>query len=373
MVVRFLRRIIPFLFSILLFISACSEKNKSDSFSIKGNLTNVDSPFFLIAIEKSDTIAVDTIFVDKKGDFSYTGTVDELSMASLFFNGKSWSTGVFVDKNLSIEVKGDVDSPDLIMINGGAVNDDLTSFKKDNKGLLNSKSRLLQRMMSESVNSETYKDYDTELKNINFGLTTKAREYIEKNPTKIASVVLIQDFCKNNTSVEILDNLLALLRDDAANFSLTKDLLKYSEIAKKSIEGAQAPTLKVVNEHVDFNLDSLKGKFVYLIFTSYDFDIYQTQVSALIKMYKQFRKDGIEFVSVVIDAPEQGLNVPDSIKWKVVYDYAGWASNAVKDYNITEVPFGILIAPDGSIIGRGISHLSVEDKIKYYKESKKAQ
>lgn len=373
MVVRFLKRIIPFLFSVLVFLSACSEKNKSDSFSIKGNLTNIDSPFFLIAIEKSDTIAVDTIFVDRKGDFSYSGNVDELSMASLFFNGKSWSTGVFVDNNLNIEVKGDADSPDLIMINGGQVNDDLTSFKKENKGLLNSKSRLLRSMLSESVNSEIHKDYDAELKNINFSLTNKAREYIEKNPTKIASVVLIQDFCKNNTSIEILDNLLTLLHGDAAGFSLTKDLLKYSEIAKKSIEGAQAPKLEIINEHVNFNLNSLRGKFVYLIFTSYDFDIYQTQVSALIRMYAQLKKEGVELVSVVIDAPEQGLSVPDSIKWKVVYDYSGWASSAVKDYNITEVPFGILIAPDGSIIGRGISYLSVEDKIEYYKNSKKTQ
>ncbi len=369
MVINYMKSI-RLLFSIicLILISACAKDQNKQDFTVKGNLSNINSPYFFIAIENSDSIKVDTIFVDAKGSFNYEGSIDKLSMASLFFNEKSWSTAIFVDKGLNIEIKGNANRPDLIMVNGGEVNNDLTTFKKNNSKLLERKADLLHQINSAN-NGEMVNGYDTELKNINFELTDKAKEYIRNNPDKIASVVLIQDFYKNNTSIESLDKELSSLTGEAADFSLTKELLRYSENAKRSLVGSVAPKLEINQNGKDFKLESLKGKFVFLTFGTYDTELYQPQLSSMINVYKSLKNKNIEFVSVIIDAPEKKITVPDSIKWKVFYEHSGWASKLVKDYNISLVPYGILISPEGIILDRGISSISLGDKIDHYQKA----
>lgn len=344
--------IICSILALLLVFSACSRDESGNSFSIKGRLSDVDAPYFFIAVEEDEQIKIDTVFVDEQGAFSYKGKTDHLIMASLYFDKKSWSTSIFLDKGWNVEIKGNADRPDLIKVNGGNVNDDLTLFKKKNSDLFGAKADILQSIASLDK-GEVLQNKDAELKNIDFELTNRVRTYVESNPGKIASVVLIQDFFKNEAFLETLDKSLDLLTGDALRFPLTKELRKYSEMLKQSKIGAIAPAINLKNGNKSLNLDTFKGKYIYLTFISHDSTIYTTEIPAMMKAYVDLKSKNIEFVSVIIDAPEKSTP-PDSIKWHIYYDQHSWASDVFKNYNITEVPYGVLISPEGYIVGRKI-------------------
>jgi len=337
---------------VFLFIFSCTEKRDADSYVIKGKLSNIGASYFFLATEEEGAVKVDTIFVDSKGSFLHEGKVTHMIMASLYFDKKSWATSIFIDKGWNIEIKGDANRPDLIMVTGGNVNDDLTEFKKSNADLFNTKADIIQSVM-ESDTQVISQSQDIELKNIDFELINRANTYIQKNPGKIASVVLIQDFFKNPATAETLDKKLELLTGDALRFPLTKELTRYSDMQKQSQIGASAPHIQLKNGKKSLDINSFKGKYLYLTFTSRDSMIYDSEIPAMMKAYDNLKNKNVKFVSVVIDAPE-GSVAPDSIKWDVYYDYRGWASDALKNYNVTEVPYGILISPEGRILERNI-------------------
>lgn len=348
--------------SILLFMSACGHKDKTD-FSLKGTLANLDSPYIFIAFEKNDSISVDTIYADKKGSFLYKSEVEGLTMASLYFENKSWAVSIFLNKGWNIDIKGDVNRPDLISVNGGDVNNDLTAFKKNNEQLFNTRSELLSHIKDAS-SDEMIQNYSSELKTVNFELTNKAKQFIEDNPEKIASVILIQDFYKDETSIEVLDKQLALLQGEALKFPLTRDLKRYSEKVNLSQVGAKAPffTLKNNNEEVTF--DHYRNKYLLITFSESDStNILSGELPQLIEAYKEFAsRKNVEFLSVVMT--DEIKVTPDSIKWTVVYEPNMWASEIIKSYNITEIPYNVLISPAGIILGRGLSVIPFIERIK---------
>ena len=357
-------------FFILLFVCSCGKKDET-LYTVKGTLQNLESPFIFITTEKNDSILLDTIFVDKKGHFSYKGKADQLTMVSLYFEKKSWSTSVFVDKGWNVEVKGDINHPDLININGGDVNNDLTAFKKDNLQLFNTRSELLSQIEN-ATTPEMKQNYSTELKNVNFELTNKAREFVQNNPDKIASVILIQDFYKNSTSVDALDEELKLLKGDAARFFLTKDLQKFSEKVKSSQIGAKAPSFELKNKDKEINLDDFKNKYLLITFsTDNEDDSVMESLPIIMDTYKKLKGKNVEFLSVVFN--DEVLPVADSIKWTVFYDTKGWASEIIKSYNINELPYSVLISPEGLILERGLSVVPSIDKIDELLQANKAK
>lgn len=367
MMIKVLNKMLLILISSLVLI-ACSKDNNTTSFSLKGRLVNVDSPYFFITFEDENQIKIDTIFIDKQGAFSYKGKTENLVMASLFFDKKSWSTSIFANKGWNVEIKGDVNRPDLIEIKGGDVNDDLTSFKKKNKDLFSAKADILQTIV-ESDKDNISQNRGAELKNIDFELINRVKGYVENNPEKIASVVLIQDFFKNEMSIETLDDCLSLLVGDALRFPLTSELKRYSEMLKKSQVGAPAPLIDIKRGDEKLDIPAFKGKFLYLTFTSRDSVIYNMEVPAMMKAYTDLKNKNIEFVSIIIDAPEDSTP-PDSIKWQLYYEPHGWASNALRNYNITEIPYGVLISPEGNIIARNIHPSTLLSKIEEISNTK---
>lgn len=354
--------VLGLLILLMIVVQSCGEKTKDYNFTVKGKFENIDSPYFYITFDTADSLIVDTIFVNAKGDFNYKGNIDKLTIASLFFNEKSWSPSIFINENWTVNINGDINQPDLIMVKGGDVNDDLTSFKKNNESLFRSKADLLDAVANESTSPEIIQNHIAELKNVNFELTNKARSYIEENPDKIASVILIQDFYKNTASIDMLNKLLASLTGQAANYPLTAELKQYSERVKLSQVGSKAPYFNLKLNGKSKDLNSLKGKYVYLTFGLDRPELYADEISRLIKIYPKFKGKNVEIISVVLDV-DHNTQIPDSVKWDVFYDYKGWASDIVQDYNITSVPYGILISPDGYIIERDLKSVALEEKM----------
>lgn len=344
---------------LLLVLALVSCEGNPSEFKVKGRLDNVTNGYFYAAREVGDSLLVDTVKVDSKGDFTFSGTVDTLTVVSLYFNQNTKSTYILVDKGWTVDLRGDVLFPDLITAKGGGINDDLTSFKEHNKDLLKSRAEILNAIGDGAEgDSLSGKEY-AELNNINFTLSNIATNYVKANPDKIASVMLINTFFKDESTITRLDESIEHLKDEAMVFPLTVELKRYSAKVKQSMVGAPAPYFTLKNlKGKDVNLTDYRGKYLFLSFVSTTCAVCNEERKSTVEIYNQLKKEkkDIEFLTIVMDTEIEPLpkSAVDSIKWTVLREMGGWSGSTVQQYYVREIPYHILISPDGIIVERNL-------------------
>lgn len=364
---------IAFLVLLLLFISiftSCKQENDQE-FTVSGKLENVKESYFIAAYEQRDSLIIDTIRVDKKGNFLIKNTIDSLSIMSLYFNDNNKYTYVFIDKGLHVDISGDVLYPDLLDTRGGSINDDLRVFKTKHTDLLKKRTDILTALEDSCYSSNELdihyeKTLLTNLNNVNFELATVVGEYVKMNPDKISSVMLINAFVKSELTIPRLDECLAKLRGDAARFYIAQELSKYSELIKQSAEGVMCPSFsRKTNDGKIFNIISQRGKYILLSFMPSDCETFKEQNDYQIDLYKKFKHDNvnIEFTTILVNSENKVMpsNISKSIKWTLIYEEKGWSSELLETFNIRNIPFHILIDPNGIILNRDISLFSLEE------------
>ncbi|MDD2552262.1 MAG: thioredoxin-like domain-containing protein [Dysgonamonadaceae bacterium] len=352
--------LILFLFSILLF--SCEKDD--ERLMISGEITNLVNPYFLASFRVSDSVAVDTIHVDEKGKFSYFQNIDTTTMFTFYFNDFHSSTVVFTEKGVKkIKLKGDAILPDLIEIKGGEINDNLSVFKKENEAILKQRSLLLAQTNDEAdssiktINIISEKEQLALMNSLNHELAQKVEDFIIEHPDKISSVILINEFFKNNENPKTFDRVLGYLKGDALNFPLTSKLQKYNEKLMLSSEGADMPYFQLtdVNDKTVRSND-FRDKYLLISFLSSNGEKSKENLEILKDEYHQLDKKNIEFLSIYIDSDTFPIvyHEIDSIPWKIVTADKSWGSDIVDAYNVHYVPFNILIDPKGKIVSRDI-------------------
>jgi len=347
-------------------ISFFSCEKKSDSnYSIEGKIDNLPlQEIYALREATKDSLVIDTIPIRKEGEFKFEGKIDEPTMISLYIGEQSMPVNLFVQEGYHVKVKGDAIQSDLIEVKGGAVNDDINDFKIKNAGLLQSKHRILSK--NENLDP-------AELKNINLQLARNVREYVEQNPAKIASVILMNEYSINNTSAEQLGKDIELLKGMASNFYLTTNLKSYYDKIRSSAKGAVAPQIEMKDiKNKTFKLTELKGKPVLLIFDLKNSPA-NTEYFDKLKESQKKLKNKVRFVSIILDENEKSpdpetVKLAKSLDWTVLLDGKKWNSKEVKKYNVTTAPYMILISENGLIKERDVLLDSLV--VQYDKETK---
>lgn len=332
-------------------MNACNSLSDSD-FSVEGKLSNL-STSRLLAIKEylHDSLSIDTIQVNNKGEFTYKGKTNQPIIVSLFSDRENQPITFFLEKNYSVKIKGDVTLGDLAEIRGGNVNNHLQDFRTANDNLLLTKYRILGK--KENMDP-------AELKNINLQLAKNARKYAEENPDQIASVILLNQYSKNYTSPENLGKDIQSLRGKAAEFYEVSHLKEYYDRVKLSAVGAVAPDIALRScTGKMVRLTDFKGKPVLLIFDLKNAPLNTKYFEALKDAQKKL-KNKVNFISIIID---EDYRYPDSkttelaknLDWPILIDGRKWSSKEVKKYNIKIAPSMILISSSGTIEERDIS------------------
>lgn len=370
-----------FLTLTLIFSFFACKKGKS-TYEVNGKLNNVTDSVFFAARETHDSIFIDTIKINKKGEFSFSGNTDTLTIISLYFKSNNASPYILVDKGWKVEVNGDINLTDMIEVKGGHVNNELTAFKKTNKDLLIARKELLKSKSLKvgiQVDSTENKSDHVEVKNIEFDLNNIASEYVKNNPRKISSVILLDNFFKNEEYLERLSQGLDQLEGAAYDFPLATKLREYRDKVKKSAIGASAPSFYVEDRNgKKISLIDLRGKYLLISFLSTTCNACQELLPNLVKEYTLIQKDkkNIEMISLVIDVEEKDIaETPEmkSVQWSLIPVNGGWSANIFDEYNVKEVPYMILISPEGKILERDVQIFNLNAKLNSYPNIKKEE
>lgn len=364
--------VISFMVSVIIMLLSCN--NKSSQTIIKGTITNLEDSEILITYFISDSLVIDTTWANTKGDFSFKCNIDTLTSFSLYLNEQNSSVMIFADSHDKIIVKGDADIADLVKVSGNEVNNDLTRFKELNADLLTRRYLLYDNLKNtnatDSLNNLmalAHSDEESKINNINLDLIVAAEDFIEKNPNKLSSLILINDFFANAESSESFDRVMSLLKGDILKTKMGHNLNTYLSKIKRSAEGVAMPYFEVADIKNDtINSYDYKGKYLLLSFLSATGIDSRETINALKDTYSSINKDSVEFISIYIDSNINSNEFieKDSIDWKVVPATKSWASDIVDAYNVEFVPNIILVSPSGVIRARDLSATAVSKELK---------
>lgn len=362
----------------LLFFGACNNEPKN-AFTIQGQFENISDSYLVAVTEIGDSLIIDTVQVDNKGVFKMSGITDTLSIVSFYFKGAEARPSVLVDKGWNVNVKGDLSNLDLIEVSGGVVNDDLSKFKESVQNLLKERATLLNDtgvLPNSEEDSVNIKNKDVKLKNVNFELMNAATKYIKENPSKVSSVLIMNELFKNEESLDRLSESLKLLRGRASDFPLTERLKAYEAYIRKSAKGSTAPAFLLDDiKGKSVGIREMNGKFVLLSFTSTECPMCDERYKQLKEQYQTLKngkeKYNIEFVIVVKDIENREIDkILTAEKWTVIPVEGGWATKIFEDYNVNNIPYNILISPQGKIVERNISAVNLKTILDKYPQAK---
>ena len=141
-----------------------------------------------------------------------------------------------------------------------------------------------------------------------------------------------------------------------------KRIVKQLEINKEKLEamkplspGSEAKEIALPNPEGDtLRLSDYKGKIVLLDFWASWCGPCRKENPNVVKLYEKYKKDGFEVFSVSLDKSKEGWEKAikqDGLNWEGhVSDLKFWNSSAARSYNVSSIPFTVLIDKEGKVI-----------------------
>jgi len=131
--------------------------------------------------------------------------------------------------------------------------------------------------------------------------------------------------------------------------------------------GQKAPEISLPNpDGKVVPLSSLQGKYVLVDFWAFWCKPCRKENPNVVKAYKQYKDKGFEVYGVSLDRDKAdwvSAIKEDGLTWTHVSDLKYFESQAALDYNISAIPFSILLDPNGVIIAKNLRGKALEKKL----------
>ncbi|WP_207533808.1 TlpA disulfide reductase family protein [Desertivirga arenae] len=344
------------------------------NFKIQGKIANIGSPAKVFLTYSKEGAQVADSALLKDGAFSFSGTTDLITYATLVLDYKGVGIG-----NLNRKTKIDVlpvylvegttvlksaDSLSKAVATGTRINEDGQRYSKLLKSV-NEKivelNREYENAAPEKKTSEEflqglqsrYDGYQQERAEIN-------KKFIKENPDSFISFMALYTIAGQSPEgpeVEAIFNSLSpSIREsrEAAAFKKALDNSKRTSIGAMAIDFTQAdPQGKLVK------LSGFRGKYVLLDFWASWCGPCRQENPNVVKAFNTYKDKNFTILSVSLDrenGKEAWLRAIDNDKltWTHVSDLKFWNNEAAVKYGIRSIPQNFLIDPSGKIIAKNL-------------------
>lgn len=212
---------------------------------------------------------------------------------------------------------------------------------------------------------EQIEQLQTQLKNEVYG------DYIRKNPTSPIAFFALQQFSgaliDQPEATQKLFNLLPQALRQSPDGRRMETLIGFARLTQV---GSQAPDFTESNaEGQTISLSDFKGKYVLINFWASWCGPCRAQNPTLIKLYNDYKGQGLEILGVSLDKPGEKNEWTDAISedhlsWPQVSDLRFWNSKVGRMYGVVVLPQNVLVDRSGKIVAKNLTMDALTRKLR---------
>jgi len=273
----------------------------------------------------------------------------------------------------AIEVKS-VDSFANASISGSKSNVEFDKLRTAAKPFESKASALLKKAAAEEKagNQSALENTQQQIDELQTRLKNEVyADYIRKNPNSPIAFFALQQFSgalidQPDETQQLFNALPQSLRQSPDGRRM-ETLIQF---AKLTPVGSQAPEFTESDpDGKSIGLSDFKGKYVLVSFWASWCGPCRAQNPTLIKLYNQYKEQGLEILGVSLDKPGEKSEWTDAIKednlsWPQVSDLRFWNSKVGKMYGVVVLPQNVLIDRSGKIVAKNLTMEALSRKLK---------
>ena len=372
--------------TIAIALASCSG-SKNGGFELKGTLTNsAGETLVLEQMSQKGATVIDSVQIDEKGNFKFEhARLPQMDFYRLKITDANFAiivadstqqlnfTGDAKQLGKAYTVEGSPDTKHFINLN--------TVLQKSNAAFDSLKTAFSAVMMSlqmdslkmDSLNNVAEKAY---MEIIERG-TPELIKKVESFPGTIANFSAF-NYINIEKYLPVYEKVSVALQDKYPASFYTKELKTNLENYKKQFElkesqnkamptGAAMPDIQLNNPDGKLiALSSFKGKIVLVDFWASWCGPCRRENPNVVRVYNKFHSKGFEVYGVSLDEEKDKwvkAIEKDGLPWTHVSDLGGWQSSVCATFNITAIPFTILVDRKGNIAAKGLRGEELEKKV----------
>ena len=353
---------IAFFGALLLLITSCSEPRTT----IKGCIQGLpDGTKVTLGLrmknqmqEITKTKIKDSRFTIRiKGftpDFAIIGIDNYNSIPILLESGK-------------IKINGHRDEPTKVTISGTKANESLQQFNELEVAYYTLLSEQQAAWVKSSDSAEKAKIQQTLIDAYQKHTHAKVRMVRENRDNLFAYYLVEKELYERTNPIPpaSMDSMIAVL--DLSEPNAFTNRIAVQEAIRKSLESNTAPDFSIPTPTGDsIRLSSLQGKYVLLDFWASWCGPCRAESPRMVALHNQYKDHNFTILGISADKDRNAwlkAIEEDSLQWLHGSNLAGWDDAVFQLYNINSIPSTVLIAPDGTVVARGLKGEELEQKL----------
>lgn len=373
-------RYLKFVIILLVLSYGCNSKERDNNTKKEGYINLSGTVGFpkangLILLEEftgSDFKVKDTLTLDENYTYSKNVKVDNPGYYRLNFYNLQHVNVILHRDDIKVSVAGNSQNG-FSQVSGSSDHDFIAAVQKASQDFQQSEG--VQRINQEFGEANQNEDQEK--------MNALRQEYLELDEEFKQSIVNMIDTMGASLGVVevlrsggILDKdkyydtykkYAELLKSELPNSSIANLFVTEVDQMKRLAVGQMAPEISLPNPDGEIvPLSSLRGKYVLVDFWAKWCGPCRMENPNIVRMYNRFNKDGFEVYGVSLDRNKSDwlkAIEQDGLRWTQVSDLKYWNSEAARLYNIKAIPFGILVDPEGVIIGKNLRGPALQKKL----------
>ena len=190
---------------------------------------------------------------------------------------------------------------------------------------------------------------------------------VEKAPSLAVINLLQSNVLDKDQYYDTYVQVAGKLKQAWPEYSRTQEFVSYVDKMKLTAVGQPAPEIALPDPQGKIvPLSSMKGKYVLVDFWAKWCGPCRQENPNVVRAYQKYKDKGFTVYGVSLDRNRadwlQAIQ-QDNLTWTHVSDLKYWQSEAAKTYNITGIPFSLLLDPNGVIIAKNLRGAALHQKL----------